>query len=356
MGVLLTITSHHIVPCLLASIVIAGLLALLFGSFRIRRPRDRALFLYASLGKAALALWVGSGLSCLIGYPRLIGYAGLRLPDVSPDSSALLEAPSVVTMLTGSTFSGRVALLVVAAAAAFLAWRWIRLAPFLHRITTASPGFTENTEVPAQLLDELMVRGGRCPRWQRSPRVVVVAPDSLPVLTVGIRSPVIVLPADLAAELGERELRALLAHELAHIRRLDYGGRWIAAMLRDVMAWNPFAHIWFRRLVSEQERAADEWASDLLGDPQSVASALVEAAAHARRLPLLSLGPLGAWGRARAWRELEARVGALGRDPWPRAAWYRWVNLWALLAFFVVAQPHLAVSIPWLSQLLAEAG
>jgi len=354
-SLLLSIISHHIVPCLLASAIIAGLLAVLFGLSRIRRPRHRALFLYAALAKATLALWVGSGLSCLIGYPDLIGYAAVRLPNISPNSGALLEAPSTVTTLAGSSFSGHLALLAVVAGAALLAWRWSRLAPFLRRITAASPGLDASIAVPAQLLAQLLARCGKGSRWQRTPKVVVVPPGSLPVFTAGLRSPVIVLPADLAVELGERELRALLAHELAHIRRLDYAGRWVAAILRDLMFWNPFAHLWFSRLVSEQERAADEWASDLLADPQGMASALVEAAAHAQRLPLLGLGPLGAWGRVRAWQELEGRIGALEQTPGPQGRWMPAAQ-WAVLCLFAVTQPQLAVSLPRLAQLLGHGG
>jgi Zn-dependent protease with chaperone function len=357
-GLLLVIAGHHIVPCLLVCLAIAVVLVLLFGPARIRRPRDRVLFLYVALWKGALALWVGSGLSCLTGYPRLFGVFGIRWPNVAPDSGALLEAPTLVTDLTGSAFSGRVGLLVVILAGLLLVWRWARLAPFLQRITAVSPGSPESTLVPAHLLEGLLARCEWRSRWRQRPKVVVVAPGSLPVLTVGVRSPVIVVPADLAGALGRRELEALLAHELAHIRRLDYGGRWIAAMLRDVMVWNPFAHIWTAQLAREQERAADEWVSELLGDPPAMASALVEAAAHAQRLPVLSLGPVGAWGRVRARRELETRVDALVQGSPPQAAGQRWLHLvrWAVLALFFAAQPHLAVSFPRLWRLLVQSG
>jgi beta-lactamase regulating signal transducer with metallopeptidase domain len=354
--VLLTIAGHHIVPCLLACVVVFGALGLVFGPIRVRRPRDRVLFLYAAFVKALLALWVGSGISCLVGYPQVTGHFGIRWPNISPDNTAFLEASSLITPLVESGLSGRVALAVLALGVVVVVYRWVRLAPLFGRVQRAEERPDGLMAAPERLLQRLLEKSRWGARWQRTPQLLSVAPGSLPVMTMGLRSPVIVLPVDLVAELGERELEGLLAHELGHIRRLDYLGRWAAAILRDVMVWNPFAHAWFARLVREQEMAADEWAGELLDDPQAVASALVEATAHAEHLPVLSLGPLGAWGRRRARRELDQRVDALANNSTTTASRPQWLNFarWALLAVFFTAQPHIAVSFPKLPRLLGQ--
>jgi D-alanyl-D-alanine endopeptidase (penicillin-binding protein 7) len=148
-----------------------------------------------------------------------------------------------------------------------------------------------------------------------------------------------------------------MAHELAHVQRLDYIGRWLATILRDVMFWNPFVLHWYSRLIEEQEAASDECAAELLGDPVAVASGLVEVSAHAVRLPVVSVGPLRASQMARESDRLARRVDRLeesailrhGRTQWPRALAY------VVLVAFLMLQPHMALPLADLPALAGRA-
>ena len=74
----------------------------------------------------------------------------------------------------------------------------------------------------------------------------------------GLLAPnVILLPAD-ADSWGEDRLRAVLLHELAHIRRNDWESRLIAQIMCAVYWFNPL--VWFaaRRMQVEAERACDD--------------------------------------------------------------------------------------------------
>ena len=70
----------------------------------------------------------------------------------------------------------------------------------------------------------------------------------------------LVIPSFLLASLDRHELRAVLAHELAHVRRRDHLVRWIEWLACSVFWWNPVAW-WARREL----RAAEEASCDALG-------------------------------------------------------------------------------------------
>ena len=70
----------------------------------------------------------------------------------------------------------------------------------------------------------------------------------------------VLVPQFLLDALDRDELRAVLAHELAHARRRDYLVRWLEWLACSVFWWNPVAW-WARR----QLRVAEEWCCDALG-------------------------------------------------------------------------------------------
>ncbi|MCY4571175.1 MAG: M48 family metalloprotease [Gemmatimonadetes bacterium] len=88
----------------------------------------------------------------------------------------------------------------------------------------------------------------------------------------------VLVPQFLLDALDRDELRAVLAHELAHARRRDYLVRWLEWLACSVFWWNPVAW-WARR----QLRTAEEWCCDALGvaalksGPRSYARSLLRA-------------------------------------------------------------------------------
>ncbi len=166
---------------------------------------------------------------------------------------------------------------------------------------------------------------------------------------MGIASPVVVISAGLAEQLGEPELRGVLAHEVAHVRRFDYVGRWFATVMRDLMVWNPAATAWYRQLVHEQEKASDEYAAFLLQNPGAVASGLVEVAAYAVNVPLTSIGSLTAWRAGDSVAFLEARVDHLeevASSAGLKPQW-QWALGYLLFGAFLMLQPHIVMPLVW---------
>ncbi|HSG71414.1 MAG TPA: M56 family metallopeptidase, partial [Planctomycetaceae bacterium] len=82
--------------------------------------------------------------------------------------------------------------------------------------------------------------------------------------TVGWRKPIVLLPREWR-EWSASEQRAVLAHEVAHIRRFDFPA-WIVAQMGVVLHfYNPVVHWLAQRLRLEQELAADAAAADVVG-------------------------------------------------------------------------------------------
>jgi Zn-dependent protease with chaperone function len=143
----------------------------------------------------------------------------------------------------------------------------------------------------------------------RSPRVLVMPDGISGAFAAGSRRGRILISKDLIEGLDEAELRAILAHEIAHIDAHDIGLTFAAGSLRDLVAWNPVAHLAFRQLMVDREIEADRRAAEVTGDPLSVASSLLRACELNRLIPRrkrpLALAFLGPGGR------VKRRVGAL---------------------------------------------
>jgi Zn-dependent protease with chaperone function len=92
----------------------------------------------------------------------------------------------------------------------------------------------------------------------------------------GVRRPWIALDPELADTLDDRELDALLAHEMAHIRLRDPMLCLLTGICRDLVFFLPgihLANVWLRR---EQEEAADDLAAGCTRRPAALASSILK--------------------------------------------------------------------------------
>jgi len=106
--------------------------------------------------------------------------------------------------------------------------------------------------------DERLVQMLRAAKAElRVTRPVRLLFDDAPVGTWGVWRPCIVVPAAAAAWDDER-VRAVLAHELAHVQRFDWPVQLAAEALCAAFWFNPLAWLVARRLREEGERACDD--------------------------------------------------------------------------------------------------
>ncbi|GAW93753.1 M56 family metallopeptidase [Calderihabitans maritimus] len=108
------------------------------------------------------------------------------------------------------------------------------------------------------------------------PRVVVASGLGYDAFTIGWLRPVIVLSRQLIESIDTDELEAVLAHELAHVRRRDNLTNWIAGVLRDLMFFTPVAFWSYAILRDEKEKAADDLAVNITGKPLVYGATLIK--------------------------------------------------------------------------------
>jgi beta-lactamase regulating signal transducer with metallopeptidase domain len=101
--------------------------------------------------------------------------------------------------------------------------------------------------------------------------------DDLPgPVTAGWWRPVILMPASLASGMPVQLLEALLAHELAHIKRHDYLVNLVQSAIEIVLFYHPAVWWLSNRIRLEREQIADDLAASMLGEPRRLALALSE--------------------------------------------------------------------------------
>lgn len=95
-------------------------------------------------------------------------------------------------------------------------------------------------------------------------------------LCAGWLRPVVFIPAALLTRMTPQLIEALLAHELAHIRRHDFLVNGIQAVLEALLFYHPV--IWWLsgQIRHEREQIADELAAEQIGAPRLLAHALAE--------------------------------------------------------------------------------
>ena len=129
-------------------------------------------------------------------------------------------------------------------------------------------------------------------------------------LAIGWWRPMVLLPAALLARMPAGLLEALLAHELAHIRRHDYLINLLQAVVEALLFYHPVVWWLSRRIRHERELIADDLAAEALGDRRSLALALSELD---RMLGATAAGPIPRFAHAAHGGQLMSRIQHLLR-------------------------------------------
>lgn len=115
---------------------------------------------------------------------------------------------------------------------------------------------------------------------------------------VGHFRPVILVPISMVSGLSPAEIEAVLAHELAHIRRRDYLANLLQTLLETVLFYHP-AVWWISSVIRrERENCCDDIAAAACGDVHDYVSALarVEVLRGREQLPLGAMAMTGRGG------------------------------------------------------------
>jgi bla regulator protein BlaR1 len=112
-------------------------------------------------------------------------------------------------------------------------------------------------------------------------------------MVIGHLKPIILIPLGLCTALPCESLEAILAHELAHIRRRDYLVNLLQSLLEILFFFNP-ALLWVSRLIkNERENCCDDLALEGDHDRAGYIRALLSCAEFQSALPAHAMGLAG---------------------------------------------------------------
>ena len=235
-------------------------------------------------------------------------------PEAGPRFGAFLQPGLAILWLVGTL--------------ALLVWTAVRTIRFRRTLTRAL------RPAPAWLQRQA-AEIGRDLGLSRMPELNIADARVTPMVWWSGGKVRVLIPAFLLTGTSREELRAMLAHELAHVRRRDHLVRWLEWLACAVFWWNPVAWWARRQLQIAEEACCDRLAVDAgRSCPKTYANALLRVVASTSIppgvRPLLPASAAGGVGRTQALeRRIRMIVSTRTRAPAPR--WLRATGRVALL-------------------------
>lgn len=246
--------------------------ALIGGGYALLRwclPRGNTRYLLGMLALVALALcplftaWRLLGeLSTVTdsGFDLVVNAAGAVSPhDVAPSTPTWQTTLAALLPWLVLVWCAGVALLTLRV------WRHWRRLKWLVRVSEVVPALHERAQAIA-------LRFG----LQRGVRVLCNARVATPTLVGWIR-PVVLLPVAVSCGFPVAQIELILAHALAHLRRLDHFANLFQVVLETLLFYHPVVHWISRDVRNEREICCDALALRVTGgDRRDFVAALVE--------------------------------------------------------------------------------
>jgi beta-lactamase regulating signal transducer with metallopeptidase domain len=238
------------------TLVAAVLAVALYG---LRRRSANARYVACCVGMAVMMLAPAATFAALVWWrsaPVTAGAGGL-LPLEAGATAAWHRLAAMLPQLTLLWLVGAGGLQLRALV------HWSNAQRLKHRGTHAAPETCRRSL--AELRDRLEIR--------RTVRIFESSLAAVPML-IGWLRPVILVPAGAVTGLSPQQLRAVLAHELAHVRRHDYLVNLIQAVFESLLFYHPAVWWLSHRLRVEREYCCDDVAVRLGGGALAYAQAL----------------------------------------------------------------------------------
>jgi beta-lactamase regulating signal transducer with metallopeptidase domain len=248
-------------------------------------------------------------------------------PDFGPELE-VIEAPPVEARPAAPSFSWN--WLPATAGWTWLAGGILFASLQATRILRWRRRLMRGTSAPDGL--EALVRDLAGAMGIRPPRLIVLPGVASPMVwCFGV--PRLIWPPGLEDRLSAPGCRAVLLHELAHLRRRDHWVGWLLLAGGCVWWWHPLFWWVRRRLGQEAELACDAWVVGAVPDARrAYAEALLEVSQ--RMSAAVAVPALGAAGGR---RDLERRLVMIMRGPASRRL--SWVGLAGAIALGLLALP-----------------
>jgi beta-lactamase regulating signal transducer with metallopeptidase domain len=244
----------------------------------------------------ALALRAVSGARANTRY--LVACAGLLLmllvPLVSVFTSRAQDSLDVVAMASSSPDIVAVAPIDRILLVAVVVWV-VGVALLSVRLVAACLGI-ERMKRATRSVDESLALRVRAiaHRFGVERSVQIFESTVVPVPTVvGYLRPMILLPASVISGLPAAHLDAVLAHELAHVRRHDYLVNVLQSIIETLLFYHPAVWWCSRQIRMEREHCCDDLVVEACGDRVGYATTLAQLEELRGMKPMLSMNVTG---------------------------------------------------------------
>ena len=179
----------------------------------------------------------------------------------------------------------------------------------------------------------------RCADWMsvRTRVRLKLSPNATSPAVCGLFRPTILLPVDLPSQLDNHHLRAVLFHELAHIKRRDLWLNLAQTLLQIVYFYNPLLWLANALIRHLREQAVDEMVLVAMGENHAdYPDTLLAVAKLSLARPALSLRLIGVVESKKA---LTARIKHIITRPLPKSARLGLLGLVGLIVTAAVLLP-----------------
>lgn len=225
---------------------------------------------------------------CALGLLALCPPATFVYLLAQPPPAAALVAPAELVPQLPGTYRAYLAAVLLAAWAlgsGLMTLRLLLAVAALRRLVACATVASEHWQWQ---LEQLARRLRLRQRVQLSLSLHVDTP-----VVLGWLRPVILLPLSALSSLPPSYVQALLAHELGHVRRLDYLVNVLQSCVEALLFYHPAVHWVSRCMRIEREHCCDDIAVQLTGEPLRYARALAEMETLRARLPEPALAANG---------------------------------------------------------------
>lgn len=303
------------------AVLVAALLA-----FALRRHRAQVRYW----------LWLAASAKFLVPFALLVTLGNQFAWRTSPAGAD--SAASVVIDAISQPFSPAANGPAARVSPAVAATRTVDLWPFVVGIWLAGSGAVLFTwwvrwrRITAIVLDSAPIDAGRevdilrrlessetHGRRQAPPLTLVASDDSLEPGVFGIRRPVLLWPRSISARLTDEQIEAILAHELAHVRRRDNLAAAIHMAAQSFFWFHPM--VWWigSRLVDERERACDDEVLRRGSTPQIYAESILKTCEFCVESPITCVSGVTGSDLKKRIEDIMRREAALTLTGWRRA-------------------------------------
>jgi beta-lactamase regulating signal transducer with metallopeptidase domain len=159
----------------------------------------------------------------------------------------------------------------IAGTLCFTVWLGVRIVRLRPVLRAAAPADAVVEQVVARLASRIGLR--------RLPDVRLIDAEISPLVCSLGRRPILLLPRAITLWSASGQRDAIIAHELAHLKRRDHWVRWLELLATAALWWHPLVWLARWRLREAEEQCCDAWAVSMMSDAprRTYAEALVEA-------------------------------------------------------------------------------